>query len=309
MQDALSVAAETWPEVDDCLDRDDMSWLENKLSALAHVFASTSEDLSVVCEYALAARLLLEEQELDGGRSNGKKGKYASKYHPKQKTETSRGRGSRPLTVGEVSANWRQGGMIRDALQVRYHCDYKDPLPILQKNVERLREKQAFVVPRLTDESISEVLHACQQKLILTVDHSSDLKVAESTLESMDLNYRTVNSVAEAMELEDETALLVRKSDTLAQILKHVPERSTTFVVDSSWTSLEMSIPLFGDNIPRVGSIGKSFLPDKNLSLQLASWAQNTHPSQHAAATMNAWTGLVGYTDFIEMLSARVISN
>ena len=309
IHDALKLAAETWPEADDCLDRDDQAWLENKLAALAHVFAATSEDLSVVCDYALAARLLLEEQELDGGRSNGKTGKYASKYHPQQKTETSRGRGSRPLTVGEVSANWRQGGMLRDALQVRYHCDYKDPMPVLQTNVERMRAKNNSFVPRLADECIPEVLNACTQKLILTVDHPSDLPIAASTLEAMNLKFRTVENVGEVIELENETALLVKRSETLAQLLQTAPEKSTTFVIDSSWTSLEQSIPLFGDHIPRLGSIGKSCVPHKNLSLQLASWARNTHPSQHAAATMNAWTGVVGFTDFTEMLSARVISS
>jgi hypothetical protein len=309
VREALEVAATTWPEADDCLDRDDQIWLENKLAALAHVLAETNKDFSVVCEYALAARLLLEEQELDGGRSNGKTGKYASKYHPQQKTEMSRGRGSRPLTVGEVSANWRQGGMLRDALQVRYHCDYKDPMPILQKNVERLRAKQDLMVPRLTDKGIPEILNACPQKLILTVDHASDLNIAATTLKASELKFRIVEDVAEAFESESESALLIRRSETLAQILQHAPEKSTTFVIDSSWTTLEGSIDLFGDNIPRFGSVGKSFVPHKNLSLQLASWARNTHPSQHAAATMNAWTGLVGYTDFIEMLSARVTSN
>jgi hypothetical protein len=62
----------------------DTDWLKNKMRALSHLFCTSPGDdddsrqllqTSITCEYALAARLLLEEQELDGGQSNGKSGK------------------------------------------------------------------------------------------------------------------------------------------------------------------------------------------------------------------------------------------
>ena len=79
IRQGLQVATSVWSEVDEALDVNDQSWLENKLAALSHVLSQQDENISVTCEYALASRLLLEEQELDEGRSNGKGGKYASK--------------------------------------------------------------------------------------------------------------------------------------------------------------------------------------------------------------------------------------
>ena len=74
IQLGIKLASAVWPELDVAIDRDDMGWLENKLSALSHVLTQSSDNISATCEYALAARLLVEEQELDGGHSNGKGG-------------------------------------------------------------------------------------------------------------------------------------------------------------------------------------------------------------------------------------------
>ena len=114
----VDAALKTWPEmpVDDDFSWEDSSndWLQNKLSALSHVFSSTdSDEFSLTCEYALLARLSLEEQELDNGNSNGKQGKYSRRFHPQAEREEERGprgptRSSRPLTVGEVTTNYRK---------------------------------------------------------------------------------------------------------------------------------------------------------------------------------------------------------
>jgi hypothetical protein len=43
---------------------------------------------------------------------------------------------SRPLTVGEICANWNTGGHLRDTLRTRYNIDGKDPLPIIRETLE-----------------------------------------------------------------------------------------------------------------------------------------------------------------------------
>ncbi len=91
----------------------------------------------MTCDYALLARLLLEEQQLDQNKSVGKKGKYASKYHPRkdslspQDCSTSSS-GSRPLTVGEIEVNWSDGACLSETLLTRYNVNGKNPLNVLQ---------------------------------------------------------------------------------------------------------------------------------------------------------------------------------
>ena len=82
--------------------------------SLSHEFSSTDgDDFSLTCKYALATRLSLEEQEVANRNSNGKRGKYWRRYDPQAEREKERGprgptRSSRPLTVGEVTTNYRK---------------------------------------------------------------------------------------------------------------------------------------------------------------------------------------------------------
>lgn len=142
----IDVALETWPHLRELLNSFDENdiWLRNKLRALSHCLISRP-GVSLTCDYALLARCLMEEQELDLGRSNGCSGKYASKFHPQQKASSSsssrtNSSGRRPLTVGEISTNWNKGGCLAETLLTRYHVNYKNPLPILQKNLEDLQQ-------------------------------------------------------------------------------------------------------------------------------------------------------------------------
>jgi hypothetical protein len=138
---------------------------------------TTSNDIIIVINIAKQKTILLpsscriwlgdsnantvEEQELDEGRSNGSKGKYASRFHPSAPGDTAlastttnttstassrrsrsnsaaaiqrrrkdsvsdnfngihRGqRKQRPLTVGEIAANWQE--TLREAVLTRYH--------------------------------------------------------------------------------------------------------------------------------------------------------------------------------------------
>lgn len=95
-------------------------WLLQKLSALASITQQgDSSDAMLGCDAVLLSRLLLEEQLLDRGRSNGRGGKYGGKFHPSA-TAGAGGPsrvGSRPLTVGELYENWHD---LRDVTRAKY---------------------------------------------------------------------------------------------------------------------------------------------------------------------------------------------
>lgn len=374
IQVALEAARRAWPtEMEDAWqtyhlwnednnDDEDKTnhWLHNKLKAISHVLsdaaaamtdkASPTEECyhsSTTCEYALAARMVLEEQDLDAGQSTGQRGKYASRFHPQQRQQSPRRRSrtSRPLTVGEIAANWNEGGLIREAVRMRYHCHYRDPVPVLQSKIEEILLKDDtsnWPMPHI-DPSVGGVVrafsNACQlgrvdssrmnnnqqgqPKLIVTVGHWSDLDSAQISLEDAAISCRKVGSAKEALQQNGNNPIpiLVQTGDSIRDIVQMSPSGSTMYVIDSCWNALQQAIPLFGDSIPRPPfNIGKcrgledddssasSVGADKNLCLCLAGWA--SHPTQQGAATMNPWTRICSPDDFADLLSlTRVLSS
>jgi hypothetical protein len=238
----------------------DTDWLKNKMRALSHLFCTSPGDdddsrqllqTSITCEYALAARLLLEEQELDGGQSNGKSGKYASRYHPQQTTSqvgsnkndnNGSSRNSRPLTVGEISINWP---IIRDTVRTKYHCNYKDPMPILQDNLEhqqhqQLRLSNDFDIMPTISTRVRQVLSSSSQqdntRFVIMVNHPSEVSIAELTLQG--ISYTKADSAQEAIECNSRVVFLLKTSkdnnSIIRDLIAHSPIGCTSFVVDSS---------------------------------------------------------------------------
>ncbi|OEU07119.1 hypothetical protein FRACYDRAFT_251875 [Fragilariopsis cylindrus CCMP1102] len=81
-------ACKLWPHLNALCNFDtDSQWLKNKLHSISHVLSypngQQDNNYHLGCEFALATRLILEEQALDKNQSTGKKGKYARKYHPR----------------------------------------------------------------------------------------------------------------------------------------------------------------------------------------------------------------------------------
>ena len=145
---AIDAALATWPFLQDYDIISDRTWLMNKLQALLYVTQKSNEGI-LGCEAVILARLLIEEQQLDGGQSVGKTGKYASKFHPSvieassDRTSSQRAQnGSRPLTVGEIAANWVDGASLAETLFVKYNLEGKSPLPVIRENLYRLYESQ-----------------------------------------------------------------------------------------------------------------------------------------------------------------------
>eukprot|EP00536_Pseudo-nitzschia_multiseries_P008018 jgi/Psemu1/19348/gm1.19348_g len=123
----IHAARTVWPHLNDLCNFDtDRKWLENKLYAMSHVLGypdGPDRKKHVACEYALATRLILEEQALDRNESTGTNGKYSRRFHPRSEINGSdkfreEARSRRPLTAGELAVNWRE--FIRSTLLVKY---------------------------------------------------------------------------------------------------------------------------------------------------------------------------------------------
>lgn len=308
IQTGLETASRLWPHCRDLLltsRSTSTSWLINKLAAISHVLCEpppsslssgdSSSSSSVSAAYTLAVRLFLDEQELDQGRSVGSRGKYGSQYHPQQEEEeqgqgkeqpNSRRRGSRPLTVGEVGANWYDGACLCDTLPIKYQC----PPLVLQEAVHEtiaailLREEVEIAPAALPKHhqlaklltvriSVLDILVQAaatdpNKKILLTVSHPSDLATAQACLEPAllglpsdllpcDLNVasnatdamRMMNSSNSNMK-NTQIVLLPKSAFTIQDLLQTAPANSTVHVLESSWQALQREIPLFGDHVP-----------------------------------------------------------
>ena len=330
----IATALEVWPELKDIWDltsiendnnEDAHSWLINKLLALAHVFSSENE-YSATCDYALATRLLLEEQELDNGESNGKKGKYASRFHPRgtsssssssssTRTTASNGRSSstRPLTVGEIAVNWKS--TIRETVEIRYRVERQDPLPILQATIDKLQDEsatsQTYNPPDILASFPLKGLLNTQKPVLLTVSHRSDWAMAQASLANANVNYHAVKSIQDALEPETTLPLVLllldpskKGSSATLDILKQASKDTTVTIIESSWDRLLSGIALFGEHIPLPvkGNKAKCVVPDRFLSLYLADWPATSHITQQSAATMNPWTNVMTGDEFETLL-------
>jgi hypothetical protein len=327
----IETALVAWPHLkyinEDLLK--DQTWLRNRLLALAHVLNDTRE-------FAIAARMLLEEQALDEGESNNKRGKYASKYHPQgmndsnstaATSKSSSSSSTRPLTVGEISANWDTS--LRETLLIKYHCNYKEPMRILQKIIdERLDEVQDMTLPTL----YREVAHIASSprfkhsRMIVTAT-PSDQKMIEASLKHDNINYVVASSTSQAFEAlasspyyyrdrcsvekEDPTIIILKQEKKSSEIILDLLQQAkegTLIVIDSSWNRLESNVNLFGDSIPRNENIGNSVVQDTQLSLNMAEWTK-PDPTQAAQATMSPWTDIIGWEKLQELLLPPQMEN
>jgi len=205
---AVSVALKVWPSLqftihelgmssesfDYANDKDlnddideSCEWLIQKLSALASITQQgNTPDAMLGCDAVMLSRLLIEEQLLDG-RSNGRGGKYGSKFHPSGDISPGSKVGSRPLTVGELYTNW---GEVKDILRMRYpyiedidgKIRKKDPLPEIRSQLEayqigmNLPPWQSLAYDVLFDFSGSNA--QLRQNTMLLLGHEAHLPIA-----------------------------------------------------------------------------------------------------------------------------------
>lgn len=326
---AIDVALQTWPDLNDIFmqsssneeeNEDNREWLVNKMSALLDV-TLVGEDGLVGVDAVLLARLLMEEQLLDEGRSNGSRGKYGSKFHPSS-SEGRKGstQGSRPLTVGEISANWSDGACIKDTVRVKYNVDRKDPFPIIRENIRSFLENNIEHEPSpKLHSSMGEALLDCNGKVYILVGDASHLAIAKNTLAPLK------NKVVKCMQWEesddddenecmDGEVMLVPPAEgnrghegIVQHIIMSSNEESFIHVIHADITTLQKLKSLFGDNRPIAGMYESCAI--KNASLKLSLPLQGTGPQQQNDAEMDPWLNIISDFDLAESMSAQIISS
>jgi len=332
---AISAALEVWPHLQEysvMKNTSSRDWLVNKICALC-AFACVGDDPLMMsgCDAVLLARLFIEEQQLDEGRSNSV-GKYGSKFHPSSDTSMSYtdndGRGTRPLTVGEVQANWSEQG-LRDTLRVKYHVNYKDPMPIIQKKIKALSEipftRKDDTLPQINSLLVEAIVESDFEVFVL-VGHTTHMEMVKELLshyigEKMitcidkDGNYDVASSgrVLLVAPKEDQS-----HHDVIRQIVSEVPSGSFIHAIHGSWSTLQQAKVLLGDDSPRLregfGKVSGTTSTSSNthksksslLKLSLPAWADTVDPRQLNDALMDPWTGIIEETAFLESLSAKI---
>ena len=162
------------------------------------------------CDAVFLVKVLLEEQLLDGGRSNGRGGKYGGKFHPGTlEGVESDGSvvGSRPLTVGEVYSNWDE---LREVMEFKYPFvddggQKKDPMPKIRQVLEGLYLDEALHEGAqqswhpLACDAILEYQNkeSCEirQNSIILLGHEAQLPLALASFDSMGISFTIVNNL------------------------------------------------------------------------------------------------------------------
>ena len=203
---AIQAAFTVWPSLVETaqtlnlnpqsLEEESWNWLIEKLNALSSI---TQQGLG--CDAVFLARVLLEEQLLDGGRSNGRGGKYGGKYHPTWTSDfDSDGSvvGSRPLTVGELFANWEE---LREVMEFKYPVVDEEtgrmmnPMPKIRDALNELMLNRGLGIQDTWHPFACDVLMAnmnvgtenndTRQNTIVVLGHETQLKWTLDSLASM----------------------------------------------------------------------------------------------------------------------------
>jgi hypothetical protein len=298
IEQGIQAAVQVWPHL--LVGGEDSTWLESKMRAIApQLGAAAGMSLPRTCsttvEYAILARLLIEEQQLDP--SVGKTGKYASKYHPQGSMKSiaiPSARSSRPLTVGEIQANWIDNNLL-DTLLIKYAVDKKNPIPVLEDCIDTLM--RATATKSATDSLsvqlqslMNDIFIDCEDasQVVIAVQNESELSVAQQLLPSMDV------STLDALQPRSPSALIVGTDQQIIQALCDSDEASGVHYVGSNWAVMQSIRRRMVDNYP-------------NLSLSIASWTCDD--SQQNQAGMDPYIGVVRSDEVSEMLSARIVVN
>jgi len=345
---ALEVALNIWPHLQGLLlmSGDNASsateqWLINKMTACAYVTRGKHNDGLLGCDEVLLARLLLEEQALDAKKSMGKKGKYASKFHPSSSirnhaseesedssTEGTTNRGSRPLTVGEICENWNTGGCLRETLRTRYNISGKDPLPIIREEIQTCLAKKTADKAISIHPCVKEALFDCRaQNVYILLSHIAYAKSALEILSDLHLQLTLIDddtspsfdistSAPKNGSFHPNTGLTILANsgqatqvDLIESLMKQAPDGSNFFVVHSSAAVLHDAKNLLNGESPyTMKAARKTRIGNRiSMALFLPTWADCTDPKQYVNAEMDPWLTLIDETNFLELLSAKVL--
>ena len=323
----LSVALAIWPDLS--TENESFSWALNKMEALVPAMSNDGTDrkgLSVMVDLVMLARLILEEQQLDDGRNSGRGGKYGSKYHPQQQEQMPTSSveeakdgssksvvGSRPLTVGEIAANWLDGGCLRDTIRVKYSIDKKDPFPIIRRAVEECCSDSDDLVTK-TSPNISpgpnlQLLSLLKKagEAVIVLDHecrkSEALTVVKDTFTSSMPHQIVAPSVGEESEL-DIIRSLIAKIDDDCGVSKRI------CIIHNSLSLLERLKTIFGGDSPRLQG-GYAKVPNSSLEigLFLPAWSDCTSPQQENGAILDPWLNVMDEDDLVRLAEQQAEIN
>lgn len=332
---AVEAALETWPHLKDYphvptdvsvdgIMEIDQSWLINKMCALSHVMISDHDGM-MGYDAVFLARLLLEEQLLDLGRSDGCKGKYGSKFHPSasvaDKGIANSSNGSRPLTVGEITSNWLNGACLRATLRAKYHVERKDPLPIIKENLSKKIDNEVSCLPKVHP-FMKEALSLCENNIFILVGDKMHIPAAVASLSDSSIYVQVSSSIDDAIEKSmnlKHNIFLVPSGDgkqghrgILQHLLLQAKCGSSVHFIHSSFEHLLEAKLLFGDNRPSSQKDGygdSAFGSCVSLKLSLPTWTDNTKLSQENNAEMDPWMNLVSEIEVTEKFSAKISRN
>lgn len=288
------------------------SWLDNKMEAISAALHEDTSELSATAQHVLAVRLLLEEQELDNGQSPGT-GKYGSFYHPRQPDQHARhpnkndsNSGSRPLTVGEITLNWRE--LLLDTLPIKYRVS---PLE-LEKAVDQAKEKtiisEQFSGLPAINTPIMELLGrlaSCQVLVgntagpasravvpIVTVRHENDVELVKGLLvghmneSQKPIQVERAQTVEQVVDATDSHRIFVLKktTTTISDLMRKSKEMKrnspidSIHVVESSWGALQDEIL----------HLKHPVIADDDMKLSLFGWTSS--PEMERRSTMCPWS-------------------
>jgi len=139
-------------------------WIVNRLTALFHLPAN-DVDRTYLC------RLMLDEQALDRSASVGQRGNYATKFHPSDTggalddiissiaeerfSKSENRRSTRPLTNGEIEANWSRDFVEMLEMRFPLRVEEKQRKDDADVNTTKLRKK---ILNRSAVEKVMEVI-------------------------------------------------------------------------------------------------------------------------------------------------------
>jgi hypothetical protein len=168
--------------------------------------------------------LLWEEQRLDP--SIGRRGNYASRFHPQQGLRSiaiPSIQGTRPLTVGEIQVNWKD--TILETLLVKYAIQKQNPVPIIQSYID-----QQISEPSKNSKICNAVQHSKHQTILLA-PCPGELSIARNLVPNLPVK---------SLESVEKTSCIIKgPSLPILKILCEDYSRSPVVYIASDLTSLK----------------------------------------------------------------------
>ena len=148
--------------------------------------------------------------------SVGRKGKYASAFHPQgpKSIAIPSARSSRPLTVGEIQANWIE--YLLDSVLLRYAINRTNPVPSLQACVERLDVRPC---PK-RNTWICDAIQDSSSQVVVVVPCIDELPIVTDMLPSIDV----LNQVDDLKSISSSCLVIGTEQEVITALCQQHPQ-------------------------------------------------------------------------------------